>query len=75
MSRFKFFGLVALGSFVWYFVPGYLFNIVSCLSWVCWVWPNSVYAHQVQHARVDFQNSIFLTAQKLLEQSRREVEK
>lgn len=49
MSRFKFFGLVALGSFVWYFVPGYLFGIVSCLSWVCWVWPNSVYAHQVRY--------------------------
>jgi OPT family oligopeptide transporter len=41
MSRERFFFLAFLGSFVWYFVPGYLFTALSVFNWVCWIWPKS----------------------------------
>jgi len=41
MSRERFFFLAFLGSFLWYFVPGYLFTALSMFNWVCWIWPNS----------------------------------
>ncbi|PVG00827.1 putative isp4-oligopeptide transporter [Serendipita vermifera] len=41
MSRERFFFLAFLGSFIWYFVPGYLFTALSVFNWVCWIWPNS----------------------------------
>lgn len=42
MSRFRFFSLASLISFVVFFVPGYLFTALSIFNWVCWIWPNSV---------------------------------
>lgn len=41
MSRERFFFLALLGSFLWYFIPGYLFTALSMFNWVCWIWPNS----------------------------------
>ncbi|KAJ7630541.1 OPT oligopeptide transporter [Roridomyces roridus] len=42
MTRERFFLLVFVGSFVWYWVPGYLFTALSVFNWVCWIAPNNV---------------------------------
>ena len=34
-------------SFAYYALPGYLFGMLSSLSWVCWAWPRSVRAQQI----------------------------
>lgn len=34
-------------SFCWYVFPGYLFQTLQSISWVCWAFPNSVTAHQI----------------------------
>ena len=39
MSRERFFFLAFLCSFLWYFLPGYLFTALSVFSWVCWIRP------------------------------------
>jgi hypothetical protein len=42
MTRERFF-LIATGcSFLWYWVPGYLFTALSVFNWVCWIAPNNV---------------------------------
>jgi len=30
------------GSFVWYWVPGYLFTGLSIFNWVCWIAPKNI---------------------------------
>lgn len=47
MSKGKFFLIALMCSFAWYVVPGYLFATLSIISWVCWIFPNSVTAHQI----------------------------
>lgn len=47
MSKGKFFLIALVCSFAWYIVPGYLFATLSVISWVCWIFPNSVTAHQL----------------------------
>lgn len=42
MSRERFFTLVFIGSFVWYWFPGYIFTALSMFNWVCWIVPNNV---------------------------------
>lgn len=39
--------MVFASSFAYYVVPGYLFPTLSALSFVCWIWKNSVMAHQM----------------------------
>ncbi|RVW58121.1 Oligopeptide transporter 4 [Vitis vinifera] len=46
-SRSKFFLIAMLCSFLWYMVPGYLFQSLQSIAWVCWAFPNSVTAHQI----------------------------
>lgn len=41
-SRERFFLYALLGSFLWYFVPGYLFTALSVFNWICWITPNKV---------------------------------
>ncbi|OSD05888.1 OPT oligopeptide transporter [Trametes coccinea BRFM310] len=41
ISREKFFLLVAIGSTLYYFIPGYLFTGLSVFSWVCWIAPQN----------------------------------
>ena len=41
ISRHKFFLLVAVGSALYYFVPGFLFTGLSVFSWVCWIAPQN----------------------------------
>jgi len=41
ISRERFFLYVFLGSFFWYFVPGYLFQALSYFAWVTFIFPKS----------------------------------
>ncbi|XP_031119710.1 oligopeptide transporter 4-like [Ipomoea triloba] len=47
MSRAKFFVIVLACSFCWYLFPGYLFQTLQSISWVCWAFPKSVTAQQI----------------------------
>ncbi|KAK4560010.1 hypothetical protein RGQ29_008986 [Quercus rubra] len=47
MSRGKFFLIALICSFSWYLIPGYLFPLLSTISWVCWTFPKSLTAHQI----------------------------
>ncbi|KAG0346546.1 hypothetical protein BG004_001471 [Podila humilis] len=43
MTRMRYFMLVTLGSFIWYWFPGYIFPTVGTVAWLCWINPqNSV---------------------------------
>ena len=42
ISRDRFLYLACLCSFVWYWVPGYLWTGLSVFNWVCWIAPNNV---------------------------------
>lgn len=42
ISREKFFAIVVACSFVWYFLPGFLWTGLSVFNWVCWIAPNNV---------------------------------
>ncbi|KAM7523087.1 hypothetical protein LguiA_012989 [Lonicera macranthoides] len=47
MTRMQFFLAFLTISFVYYTFPGYLFQILTLFSWVCWVWPHSITAQQI----------------------------
>lgn len=42
MTRERFFLIAMACSFVWYWVPGYLFTALSVFNWVCWIVPNNI---------------------------------
>ncbi|KAG0240840.1 hypothetical protein BGW41_006595 [Actinomortierella wolfii] len=47
MSRMKYFGLVTLGSFIWFFFPGFVFPTLSAISWICWIKPDNIVLAQL----------------------------
>ncbi|XP_026402049.1 oligopeptide transporter 7-like [Papaver somniferum] len=47
LTRTQFFLIAFVCSFAYYVLPGYLFPMLTSLSWVCWVFPNSVLAQQL----------------------------
>ena len=47
ISRERFFFYGFLGSFCWYFFPGYIFSALSYFNWVCWIAPNNVVVNQL----------------------------
>ncbi|KAH9756081.1 Oligopeptide transporter 4 [Citrus sinensis] len=47
LSRVKFFMIALVCSFCWHLFPGYFFQSLQSISWVCWAFPNSVAAHQI----------------------------
>ncbi|KAL1559992.1 Oligopeptide transporter 3 [Salvia divinorum] len=47
MTRMRFFLICMAASFIYYLFPGYLFQILTFFSWVCWVWPRSITAQQI----------------------------
>lgn len=47
MSRTQFFLIAMACSFGYYIFPGYFFAMLSSLSWICWLSPNSVFLHQL----------------------------
>ncbi|KAF8168231.1 OPT oligopeptide transporter [Crassisporium funariophilum] len=42
ITRERFFCIAMACSFVWYWIPGYLFTALSMFNWVCWIAPNNV---------------------------------
>ncbi|CAN6480662.1 unnamed protein product [Victoria cruziana] len=47
LTRNQFFLIAFMCSFAWYVFPGYLFPMLTSLSWICWVFPRSVLAQQL----------------------------
>ncbi|KAJ2031948.1 hypothetical protein GGI01_000564 [Coemansia sp. RSA 376] len=47
MSRTQFFWICFAGSFVWYFVPGYLLQVLSTISLLCLIAPHSHLANLI----------------------------
>uniref|UniRef100_A0A7N0U9N2 Oligopeptide transporter 6 n=1 Tax=Kalanchoe fedtschenkoi TaxID=63787 RepID=A0A7N0U9N2_KALFE len=47
VTRTQFFVIVLLTSFAYYIFPGYLFLMLTSVSWVCWIAPGSVLVQQL----------------------------
>ncbi|KAH9329043.1 hypothetical protein KI387_001151, partial [Taxus chinensis] len=47
LMRNQFFLLVLTCSFTYYVVHGYLFPMITSLSWICWIFPKFVLAQQL----------------------------
>lgn len=47
MTRTQFFLIAFMCSFAYYVFPGYLFTMLTSLSWLCWIFPTSVLAQQL----------------------------
>ncbi|KAL4187975.1 hypothetical protein AMTRI_Chr09g21550 [Amborella trichopoda] len=47
LTRNQFFLVALICSFAYYALPGYLFPMLTSLSWICWIFPKSVLAHQL----------------------------
>ncbi|KAI8600745.1 OPT family small oligopeptide transporter [Dissophora ornata] len=47
MSRMKYFLLVTLGSFLYYWFPGFIFPTIGTIAWICWINPNNVVLAQL----------------------------
>jgi hypothetical protein len=47
LTRNQFFLVAFICSFAYYIFPGYLFQMLTSLSWICWVFPHSVFAQQL----------------------------
>ncbi|KAF0902385.1 hypothetical protein E2562_016227 [Oryza meyeriana var. granulata] len=47
MTRNQFFLVAFVCSFAYYIFPGYLFQMLTSLSWICWIFPKSVLAQQL----------------------------
>ncbi|RFU36073.1 hypothetical protein B7463_g213, partial [Scytalidium lignicola] len=42
ISRFKFFGIVSVGMFIYFWFPDYIFQGLSFFNWLTWISPNNV---------------------------------
>ncbi|XP_020585185.1 oligopeptide transporter 7-like [Phalaenopsis equestris] len=47
LTRNQFFLVAFICSFAYYVFPGYIFSMLTSLSWICWIFPSSVFAHQL----------------------------
>ncbi|KAJ4711821.1 putative Oligopeptide transporter [Melia azedarach] len=47
VTRTQFFVIAFICSFAYYVFPGYLFEMLTSLSWICWIFPKSVLAQQL----------------------------
>ncbi|KAK4168649.1 putative oligopeptide transporter [Cladorrhinum sp. PSN259] len=47
IGRYRWFFLVFTGSFLWYWLPGYLFQGLSWFCWITWIWPKNVIVNQL----------------------------
>ncbi|KAK2464416.1 hypothetical protein APHAL10511_003564 [Amanita phalloides] len=47
MTRYRFFLWVFVGSFLFFFLPGFLFQALSIFSFVCWAAPDNVLVNQL----------------------------
>ncbi|KAF8031687.1 hypothetical protein BT93_D0797 [Corymbia citriodora subsp. variegata] len=51
LTRLQFFLVVLISSFAYYVVPNYLFPSITALSFVCWIWKDSVTAQIIGSGR------------------------
>ncbi|KAF9191134.1 hypothetical protein BGZ51_007715 [Haplosporangium sp. Z 767] len=49
-SRMKYFLLITLGSFIYYWFPGFIFPTLGVISWLCWINPNNIILAQLTSA-------------------------
>ncbi|KAI9649692.1 hypothetical protein NHQ30_002273 [Ciborinia camelliae] len=47
IARYRYFFYVFIGSFVWYWFPGYIAKFLSVFAFVTWIRPNNVILNQV----------------------------
>lgn len=47
MPRYRWFALVTLASFVYYFIPGFLAQFLSVFAFMTWIFPKSPVVNQV----------------------------
>ncbi|XP_042019223.1 oligopeptide transporter 7-like isoform X1 [Salvia splendens] len=47
VSRTQFFVIAFICSFAYYIFPGYLFQMLTSISWICWIFPHSVLVQQL----------------------------
>ncbi|PFH46867.1 hypothetical protein AMATHDRAFT_153607 [Amanita thiersii Skay4041] len=47
MTRYRFFMILMLGSFFYFFLPGFLFEALSVFSFICWAAPDNVPVNQL----------------------------
>ncbi|MBA0645954.1 hypothetical protein Goklo_013980, partial [Gossypium klotzschianum] len=47
VTRTQFFLIAFICSFAYYVFPGYLFQMLTSLSWICWIFPKSVVTQQL----------------------------
>lgn len=47
LTRSQFFVIAFICSFAYYVFPGYLFEMLTSMSWICWLFPRSVLAQQI----------------------------
>lgn len=47
ISRYRFFIYVMIGSFIWYFVPGFMFPAMSMFAFVTWIFPRNIVINQL----------------------------
>lgn len=47
MPRYRWFGLICLGGFVYYFIPGFLMQFLSVFAFATWIAPNNVVVNQL----------------------------
>ncbi|KAF9906001.1 hypothetical protein BX616_000852 [Lobosporangium transversale] len=47
MTRMRYFLLVTLGSFLYYWFPGFIFPTIGVLSWICWINPDNIVLSQL----------------------------
>ncbi|XP_037491243.1 oligopeptide transporter 1 [Jatropha curcas] len=47
LTRLQFFTIVFISSYAYYIIPGYLFPSLSTISFICWIWKDSVTAQQI----------------------------
>ncbi|KAK7262965.1 hypothetical protein RJT34_30548 [Clitoria ternatea] len=47
LTRNQFFLITFVCSFAYYALPGYLFPMLTSLSWICWIFPTSIIAQQI----------------------------
>ena len=47
MSRYKWFGIMFLASFLYYFIPGFLAQFLSIFAFMTWIYPNNPVVNQL----------------------------
>ncbi|KAK9275181.1 hypothetical protein L1049_022442 [Liquidambar formosana] len=47
MTRTQFFLIAFICSFAYYVFPGYMFEMLTSMSWICWIFPTSILAQQL----------------------------